>query len=152
MKMTLQIEIAKSHTVLRNKKMNWKVLALLPALTLATAVPAYSLTNNKNTATHIAQSTQQGNTMKKTNAVPKLSAKHKSNHLAKRSTGTVLTVGSRGETVKTVQNSLKQQGFYTGSVNGVFDNKTRAAAIKFQKSKGLRADGIIGHRTLAALK
>ncbi|MHC5744312.1 MAG: peptidoglycan-binding domain-containing protein [Nostoc sp.] len=132
--------------------MNWKVLALLPALTLATAVPAYSLTNNKNTATHIAQSTQQGNTMKKANAVPKLSAKHKSNHLAKRSTGTVLTVGSKGETVKTVQNSLKQQGFYTGSVNGVFDNKTRAAAIKFQKSKGLRADGIIGHRTLAALK
>ncbi|RCJ36337.1 hypothetical protein A6769_16695 [Nostoc punctiforme NIES-2108] len=150
--MTLQIEIAKSHTVVRNKKMNWKVLALLPALTLATAVPAYSLTNNKNTATHIAQSTQQGNTMKKANAVPKLSAKHKSNHLAKRSTGTVLTVGSKGETVKTVQNSLKQQGFYTGSVNGVFDNKTRAAAIKFQKSKGLRADGIIGHRTLAALK
>lgn len=156
MKMTLQIEIAKSHTVVRNKKMNWKVLALLPALTLATAVPAYSLTNNKSqnsaTATHIAQSTQQGNTMKKANAVPKLSAKHKSNHLAKRSTGTVLTVGSKGETVKTVQNSLKQQGFYTGSVNGVFDNKTRAAAIKFQKSKGLRADGIIGHRTLAALK
>ncbi|MEH2255135.1 peptidoglycan-binding domain-containing protein [Nostoc sp.] len=136
--------------------MNWKVLALLPVLTLATAMPAYSLTNNKSqnpaTATHTAQSTQQGNTMKKANAVPKLNAKHKSNHLAKRSTGTVLTVGSRGETVKTAQNSLKQQGFYTASVNGVFDNKTRTAVIKFQKSKGLRADGIIGHRTLAALK
>ncbi|MFN6481837.1 MULTISPECIES: peptidoglycan-binding domain-containing protein [unclassified Nostoc] len=130
--------------------MNWKVLALLPALTLATAVPAYSLTNNKSqntaTTTYVAQST------KKTNAVPKLNAKRKSNNVAKRSTGNVLTVGSRGETVKTVQNSLKQQGFYTASVNGVFDNKTRAAVIKFQKSKGLRADGIIGHRTLAALK
>ncbi|MEH2083150.1 MAG: peptidoglycan-binding domain-containing protein [Nostoc sp.] len=137
--------------------MNWKILALLPALTLATALPAYSLTNNKSqnttaTATHIAQSTQQGNTMKKPNAVPKVSAKYKSNNVAKRSTGTVLRVGSRGETVKTVQNSLKQQGFYTASVNGVFDNKTRAAVMKFQKSKGLRADGIIGRRTLAALK
>ncbi|MEH1867934.1 MAG: peptidoglycan-binding domain-containing protein [Nostoc sp.] len=136
--------------------MNWKVISLLPALILATAVPAYSLTNNKSQssapANHVAQSTQQGNTMKKPNAVPKVNAKHKSNNVAKRSTGTVLTVGSRGETVKTVQNSLKQQGFYTASVNGVFDNKTRTAVIKFQKSKGLRADGIIGHRTLAALK
>jgi peptidoglycan hydrolase-like protein with peptidoglycan-binding domain len=134
--------------------MNWKVLALLPALALATALPAYSLTNNKSqnaaTATHIAQSTQPR--AKKANAVPKVNAKRKSNSVAKRSTGTVLTVGSRGETVKTAQNSLKQQGFYTASVNGVFDNKTRAAVIKFQKSKGLRADGIIGHRTLAALK
>ncbi|WP_392532959.1 peptidoglycan-binding protein [Nostoc sp. C117] len=136
--------------------MNWKVLALLPALTLATALPAYSLTNNKSqntaTTTHVAQSNQQGNTMKKPNAVPKVSAKHKANNMARRTTGTVLTVGSRGEAVKTAQSSLKQQGFYTADVNGVFDNKTRAAVIKFQKSKGLRADGIIGHRTLAALK
>ncbi|MEH2026535.1 peptidoglycan-binding domain-containing protein [Nostoc sp.] len=136
--------------------MNWKVLALLPALTLAAALPAYSLTNNKSqnpaTATLVAQSTQQSNMMKKPNAVTKLNAKHKSNNMARRSTGSVLTVGSKGEIVKTAQNSLKQQGFYTASVNGVFDNKTRTAVIKFQKSKGLRADGIIGHRTLAALK
>ncbi|MHC5599100.1 MAG: peptidoglycan-binding domain-containing protein [Nostoc sp.] len=136
--------------------MNWKILALLPALTLATALPAYSLTNNKTqntaTATQVAQSTQQSNTIKKANAAPKVNAKRKSNNIARRSTGNVLTVGSKGETVKTVQNSLKQQGFYTASVNGVFDNRTRAAVIKFQKSKGLRADGIIGHRTLAALK
>ncbi|MEH2287434.1 peptidoglycan-binding domain-containing protein [Nostoc sp.] len=54
--------------------------------------------------------------------------------------------------MKTVQNSLKQQGFYTASVNGIFDNKTSAAVMKFQKSKKLKADGIIGRRTLAALK
>ncbi|MBN3886166.1 MAG: peptidoglycan-binding domain-containing protein [Nostoc sp.] len=136
--------------------MNWKVLALLPALTLAAALPAYSLTNNKShnpaTATQVAQNNQQGNMMKKPNAIHKSNAVHKPNSIAKRSTGTVLTVGSRGETVKTAQSSLKQQGFYTANVNGVFDNKTRAAVIKFQKSKGLRADGIIGHRTLAALK
>ncbi|MEH1882864.1 MULTISPECIES: peptidoglycan-binding domain-containing protein [unclassified Nostoc] len=130
--------------------MNWKLLALIPALTLATAVPAYSLTNNKShnpiAATQVAQNPQQGNMMKKPNAVHKLNAKHKANH------STALTVGSRGEAVKTAQNALKQQGFYTANVNGVFDNKTRSAVIKFQKSKGLRADGILGHRTLAALK
>lgn len=141
--------------------MNWKVLALLPALTLAAALPAYSLTNNKSqnpaSATQVAQATQPGDAMKKPDATHKPNAVHKpnathKNSIARRSTGTALTVGSRGETVKTAQNSLKQQGFYTASVNGVFDNRTRAAVIKFQKSKGLRADGIIGHRTLAALK
>ncbi|WP_375506001.1 peptidoglycan-binding protein [uncultured Nostoc sp.] len=131
--------------------MNWKVLALLPALALATAAPAYSLSNNKShnrtTATQVAQNP--GGTMKKANAVRKVNA-HKSNTMANHSTA--LTVGSRGEGVKTAQNLLKQQGFYTASVNGVFDNKTRLAVMKFQKSKGLRADGIIGRRTLAYLK
>jgi len=134
--------------------MNWKVLALLPALTLAAAMPAYSLTNNKShnptTASYVAQNTPAGNTIKKTNAVPKVPAKHTSNNTENHSN--VLRVGSRGEAVKTAQNSLKQQGFYTGNVNGVFDNKTRSAVIQLQKSKGLRADGIIGHRTLAFLK
>jgi|GEM_PF-2136795 len=130
--------------------MNWKVLALLPAFALATAAPAYSLSNNKSqnmtTATQIAQNP--GGTIKKPNAVQKVNA-HK-NSTANHSTA--LTVGSRGEKVKTAQNLLKQQGFYTASVNGVFDNKTRSAVMKFQKSKGLRADGIIGRRTLAYLK
>ncbi|MBN3906999.1 MAG: peptidoglycan-binding protein [Nostoc sp. NMS1] len=135
--------------------MNWKVFALIPALTLATALPGYSLTNKKShnlaAATQVAQNPQQGNTMKKPNAVHKINAKHKSNNTAvKRSN--VLTVGSRGEAVKTAQNALKQQGFYTANVNGVFDNKTRSAVIKFQRSKGLRADGIVGRRTLASLK
>ncbi|MCW5315969.1 peptidoglycan-binding protein [Nostoc sp. KVJ3] len=134
--------------------MNWKVLALIPALTLATVAPGYSLTNNKThnstTAIQVAQNSQQGNTMKKPNAVQKIHTKHKSNSTANRSNS--LTVGSKGEAVKTAQNALKQQGFYTADVNGVFDKKTRSAVIKFQKSKGLRADGIIGHRTLAALK
>ncbi|MEH2375208.1 peptidoglycan-binding domain-containing protein [Nostoc sp.] len=134
--------------------MNWKVLALLPALALATAMPAYSLTNNKShnptTASDVAQNMQQGNTMKKPNAMQKVHAKQRSNSMANHSD--VLRVGSRGEAVKTAQSSLKQQGFYTGNVDGVFDRNTRSAVMKFQKSKGLRADGIIGHRTLASMK
>ncbi len=46
---------------------------------------------------------------------------------------------------------LKQQGFYTATVNGVFDNKTRSAVMKSQKAKGLKADGIVGRHTLAAM-
>ncbi|MEH2291920.1 peptidoglycan-binding domain-containing protein [Nostoc sp.] len=135
--------------------MNWKVLALLPALALATAMPAYSLTNNKShnptTASYVAQNNmQQGNMMKKPNAMQRVHAKQRSNSMANHSD--VLRVGSRGEAVKTAQNSLKQQGFYTANVTGVFDNNTRSAVIKYQKSKGLRADGIIGHRTLASMK
>jgi peptidoglycan hydrolase-like protein with peptidoglycan-binding domain len=148
--MTLKIKIAKSHMLGRKKKMNWKILALLPALTLITALPAYSLTKNKTQSpaatTPVAESTQQGNMARKPNVM------NKPKSAAKRSTSNVLTVGSTGQAVKTAQSSLKRQGFYKGSVNGVFDRKTRAAVIQFQKSKGLRADGIIGQRTLAALK
>ncbi|MDZ8189702.1 MAG: peptidoglycan-binding domain-containing protein [Nostoc sp. ChiSLP02] len=135
--------------------MNWKVIALLPALAVATALPAYSLTkeksHNQTTPIHIAQqNTQQGTTAKKANAIHKANVKHKSTNAVKRSN--VLRVGSKGEAVKNAQNLLKQQGFYTANVNGVFNNQTRAAVIKFQKSKGLRADGVIGNKTLAALK
>ena len=69
--------------------------------------------------------------------------------LAKNST--FLTIGSKGEAVKNVQNLLKEQKFYIGTVNGVFDQKTEQAVRKFQKSKGLKVDGIIGPKTLATL-
>jgi murein L,D-transpeptidase YcbB/YkuD len=140
--------------------MNWKVIALAPALALATALPGYSVTKDKNHAantathtantTHVAQASQKTHTTKIARSLHKANIKHKSNNVAQ--SGSIVKVGSRGEEVKTAQNLLKQKGFYTASVNGVFDNKTRAAVIKFQKSKGLRADGVIGNRTLAALR
>ncbi|BAY38389.1 peptidoglycan binding domain-containing protein [Nostoc sp. NIES-2111] len=134
--------------------MNWKVIALAPVLALAAALPGYSVTKDKNhaanTATHVAQASQKTHTAKMARSLPKANIKHQSNNVAQ--SGSIIKVGSKGETVKTAQNLLKQKGFYTASVNGVFDNKTRAAVIKFQKSKGLRADGVIGNRTLAALK
>jgi peptidoglycan L-alanyl-D-glutamate endopeptidase CwlK len=42
-------------------------------------------------------------------------------------------------------------GFNPARLNGVFGKKTRAALIRFQKSRGLVADEIAGPRTLAAL-
>ncbi|OUL35539.1 hypothetical protein BV372_10855 [Nostoc sp. T09] len=128
--------------------MNWKLLAVLPMLTLATAVPAYSQMNNKspNTTnpTQVTQPSQQGNATKKPHTTKKPTTA---------ATQTItLKLGSQGQSVKVAQDFLKKQGFYKGNVNGVFDKQTRSAVMKFQKSKGLRADGIIGRRTLTAMK
>ncbi|MDZ8052701.1 MAG: peptidoglycan-binding domain-containing protein [Aulosira sp. ZfuVER01] len=126
--------------------MNWKLLAVIPMLTLATAVPAYSQMTNKspNTTNH-TQVTQ-----------PKVSATKKTNVAKKPTTKAnqtiALRLGSQGQSVKVAQDFLKKQGLYTGNVNGVFNKETRSAVMKFQKSKGLKADGIIGRRTLAAMK
>ena len=65
----------------------------------------------------------------------------------------VLTLkqGSRGETVKQIQQKLKRWGYYTGAIDGVFGAKTRSAVVLFQKRNGLVAEGIVGKKTLQAL-
>ncbi len=60
-------------------------------------------------------------------------------------------VGSRGETVKTIQTKLKRWGYYTGSVDGIFGAKTKAAVQFFQRRNGLTADGIVGSATAKAM-
>ena len=64
---------------------------------------------------------------------------------------TVYKQGSTGATVKTIQTKLKNWGYYTGSVDGVFGAKTKAAVVAFQKKNGLTADGIVGSKTAAAM-
>ncbi|MDY6901804.1 MAG: peptidoglycan-binding domain-containing protein [Cyanobacteriota bacterium] len=59
--------------------------------------------------------------------------------------------GSTGDTVVSIQEMLKQLGFYFGSINGTFDDKTKAAVIKFQENNAIRADGVVGIATKAAL-
>lgn len=63
----------------------------------------------------------------------------------------VLKQGSRGDSVKTVQQKLIRWGYLKGSADGIFGAKTKAAVIAFQKENGLTADGIIGTRTAQAL-
>lgn len=63
----------------------------------------------------------------------------------------VLRKGSNGAEVKKVQQKLKDLGYYTGSVDGIFGSKTEAAVRSFQKTKGLKVDGIVGAQTLKAL-
>lgn len=60
-------------------------------------------------------------------------------------------MGSRGSEVTKIQTVLKQKGYYSGSVDGIFGTKTRTAVKNFQRDKGLAVDGIAGKKTLAAL-
>lgn len=62
-----------------------------------------------------------------------------------------LKQGSRGADVKKMQQKLKNWGYYTGSVDGIFGAKTKSAVIYFQRKNGLTPDGIVGKKTLAAL-
>ena len=59
--------------------------------------------------------------------------------------------GSRGESVKTLQERLNAKGFNAGSVDGIFGKNTQAAVMAFQKANGLAADGIVGKLTWAKL-
>ena len=59
--------------------------------------------------------------------------------------------GSRGESVKTLQEKLNAKGYNAGSVDGIFGRNTRAAVIAFQNANGLAADGIVGKLTWAKL-
>lgn len=63
----------------------------------------------------------------------------------------VLRQGSQGGEVKEVQRRLKQWGYYSGAVDGIFGSGTKKAVIAFQKKNGLTADGIVGKATYAAL-
>ena len=51
----------------------------------------------------------------------------------------VLKQGSRGDSVKTVQQKLIRWGYLKGSADGIFGAKTKAAVIAFQKKNGLKS-------------
>ncbi len=60
----------------------------------------------------------------------------------------VSKIGSTGKEVSDIQKRLKEWGYYSGAVDGIFGTATRNAVIKFQKANGLEADGIVGKKTL----
>ena len=59
--------------------------------------------------------------------------------------------GSTGSTVKTIQQKLKNWGYYKGSVDGIYGSQTKEAVRYFQRKNGLTVDGIVGNNTLKAL-
>ena len=63
----------------------------------------------------------------------------------------VLKRGASGGEVKELQRRLKMWGYYSGAVDGIYGNGTVAAVKAFQKKNGLKADGIAGKATFAAL-
>lgn len=62
-----------------------------------------------------------------------------------------LTLGSSGQLVALLQQTLLDQGFNPGPVDGLFGHQTSAAVADFQAAAGLQVDGIAGGQTLDAL-
>ncbi len=59
--------------------------------------------------------------------------------------------GSRGSEVTTLQQKLKHWGYFNGFTDGVYGSATYNAVRDFQRKNGLRADGVVGPNTRAAL-
>ncbi len=67
-------------------------------------------------------------------------------------TGTgLLKVGQRSAAVKALQMELEAQGYFDGPTTGYYGPITRSAVMRFQRAKGLQADGVFGPRSRAAL-
>jgi peptidoglycan hydrolase-like protein with peptidoglycan-binding domain len=58
-----------------------------------------------------------------------------------------LRVGSQGTQVSELQAMLRLLGYYSGAVDGVYQESTAIAVTAFQQAAGLTADGIVGPST-----
>lgn len=63
----------------------------------------------------------------------------------------VVAWGDKGDQVALVQQKLKQYGYFSGAVDGVFGKQTYDAVVWFQRKNGLKVDGVVGESTAAAL-
>lgn len=59
--------------------------------------------------------------------------------------------GDRGDQVITLQKKLRNWGYYSGTVDGVFGGQTEQAVMYFQRKNGLTPDGVVGEATAKAL-
>ena len=59
--------------------------------------------------------------------------------------------GSRGNEVISIQTKLKNLGYYTGQIDGIYGPLTQSAVTRYQANFGLTADGIAGPKTLQSL-
>lgn len=66
--------------------------------------------------------------------------------------GSVIKPGMHGEGVKDIQRKLIDHGFLSGHADGIAGERTVAAIKRFQVSVGLKADGVCGIQTYAALE
>jgi len=80
-----------------------------------------------------------------------------------RSPSTVVVTGAQGNegylyksgkkslTHKEIQLALKNAGFYNGTIDGKIGKNTKKAIREFQRTNGLKADGIVGPKTRVLL-
>lgn len=58
-----------------------------------------------------------------------------------------LKSGSQGNDVFWLQMTLRELGYYTGTVTGYYATMTKSAVKKFQKANGISNDGVLGEKT-----
>ena len=56
-----------------------------------------------------------------------------------------------GQDVREIQIQLKNMGYYSNPINGIYDKATTKAVKNFQKREGLQIDGIFGPKTFNKL-
>ena len=64
---------------------------------------------------------------------------------------TLIKKGASGAEVNKIQSRLRKLGYFPEKPSGFFGNLTEEAVKKFQKAKGLNADGIVGVKTHSLL-
>ena len=60
--------------------------------------------------------------------------------------------GDRGADVTKIQQRLRQYGYMDAPADGIFGQATYDAVVWFQRKNGLKADGVVGPATAAALR
>ena len=68
-----------------------------------------------------------------------------------RADAAVVAWGDKGDQVTLIQQKLKQYGYFSGTLDGVFGKQTYDAVVWFQRKNGLKVDGAVGESTAAAL-
>ncbi|KOP26419.1 peptidoglycan-binding protein [Hapalosiphon sp. MRB220] len=76
-------------------------------------------------------------------AIPAFAAPHIAQIAQVSITRPNLQLGSQGQPVSELQAALKLLGFYTGAVDGIYNEATAKAVSQFQKAAGLNANGIV---------
>jgi hypothetical protein len=63
----------------------------------------------------------------------------------------VPALAQSGDSVRDAQQVLKDKGFYSGAVDGIYGPMTRKAVRSYQEQQNLTADGRLGPQTLSSL-
>lgn len=61
--------------------------------------------------------------------------------------GVTIRLNDQGELVGKVQTRLRELGYYTGDVTGVYDKTTQTAVKAFQRANSIKVDGVCGADT-----
>ncbi len=61
-------------------------------------------------------------------------------------------VSESPDEIKQTQSALSKAGFYKGNIDGIMGARTKKAIKDFQRSRGLKADGVVGPKTREELK